>query len=129
MIFAHLIFVTKSTPMGSGGNLTLPNNNFSVFSYVNSLPPAYIFVLYKVFLPIIADIIVVSGDSVSAGSVFQILLPFYYYKMVSNVRALGASYISMGVWEKEKSPLFCHAYSISHLDPPPRVAQLLCFRV
>lgn len=98
MVFAHLIFVTESTLMGNGGNSTLPNNNFSVFCDVNSLPPAYIFVLYKVFLPIIAGIIVVLGGSVSAGSVFRILLPFSITtKWYQDVRTLGTSCISMGV--------------------------------
>lgn len=107
MIFAHLIFVTKSTSLGSGGNLTLPNNNFSIFSDVNSLPPAYTFVPYKVFLPSIAGIIVVLDDSVSAGSVFRILLPFSITtKWYQDVRASGALCISMEIWEKEKSPLF-----------------------
>lgn len=70
LIFAHLIFVTKPTPLGSGGKWTLPDKNFAVFSDLNSLPPAYSFIRYKVLLPSTAGIIVVLDDSVSAGSVF-----------------------------------------------------------
>lgn len=61
LIFAltHLSFATKPIPLGSNGNLTLPNNNFSIFYDLNSLPLAYIFVLYKALLPNIAGVVVV----------------------------------------------------------------------
>lgn len=61
LIFAltHLIFVTKPIPLGSSDILTLPNNNFSIFYDLNSLPFAYLFVLCKALLPNIAGGMVV----------------------------------------------------------------------